>query len=134
MTLPVTISAGVNDTFVVTCSTDLSSPETFTIPPGTYNTIFDLSDAVNLAQGTTNPITAILSPSVSTFSPPVLRFYEVTPGLFNNADTITEGNGGAAAIGFTGTVPFTGGTGGATGATQGSGVVHIETVVPKAGA
>jgi hypothetical protein len=119
----------------VTCSTDSSSPETFTIPPGTYNTISELSDAVNLATGTTSDnITTVLNPSVATFSPPVLRFDEVTAGLFNNADTITEGNGGAAAIGFIGTVPFTGGTGGATGSTQGSGVIYIETVVPKAGA
>ena len=95
---PVVITSGVNDQFVYTpISTGI--PDTFTIPPGTYgheSTFFAaLSSAVD---SMSNPITDYLFVAISAG---FVQFSSMTVGTGDNGDTITEGNGGAAAMGFT---------------------------------
>lgn len=107
---PVTITTGVNDTFVFTpASTGI--PDTFTISPGTYSDASAIVVAMSLAvngssvyfgnvgapnQGASDPLNFILQPG----------YY----GYAFNGSTVTEGNGGAAAMGITSTMTFEGGS------------------------
>ena len=99
-TLPLTITHAVNDTFVLHSANDPNSPDTFTIAPGVYTTIAALVAAVAAATSTATgnaPLSTYVNVS-STGGKIVLT--EIVRGTVGNADEITEGDGGAAAIGF----------------------------------
>jgi hypothetical protein len=108
--LPLTITTGTNDTFVLTSDNDPNSPDTFTIAPGTYSTIGALETAVANAESTADE--SPLSTYVTvTETGGKLVLTEKTRGTTGNDDTITDGNDGATAIGFT-SPDFSGGTAG----------------------
>ena len=99
-TLPLTITLATNDTFVFTGALDPNTPDTFTIAPGTYTTLAELVTAVAGALSTADA--APFSTYVEVFSTGgKIVFTEKVYGTTGNGDTITAGDGGAAAIGFT---------------------------------
>lgn len=101
-TLPLTIVAATNDTFILTSTNDPNSPDTFTIAPGVYTTIAELVTAVSEATSTASPNLPFSTYVNVSHVTTKVKFTEVIRGTVGNADTITEGNAGAAAIGFTG--------------------------------
>lgn len=129
--IPLTIVATVNDTFVFTGAGGFGSPETFTMAPGVYATLNAITEAMAAATG------SVSGEAFSTLcglddSPGYIQLtVEVDIGLAGNDDTITEGDGGAAALGFTGNPDtFAGGSGGATGSTMGTGVLYLQVATP----
>lgn len=110
-TLPLTIITGTNDTFIFTSDNDPNSPDTFAIPAGDYTTIAELAAAVSKAVSTADE--SLFSKYVTVTAPATeLVLTEKTRGDVGNSDTISEGNGGAAAVGFNVTSDFAGGTAG----------------------
>jgi len=101
-TLPLTVVAASNDTFIYTSSYDPNSPDTFTIAPGVYTTIAELVAAVAAAQSTVTPFLPFSTYVNVTETGGSIVFTSVIRGTSGNSDTITEGDGGAAAIGFSG--------------------------------
>lgn len=97
-TLPVTIS-GSNDTFHLTVG---ANPiEAFTIPSGTYTTLAALALAVEAAAGTLNDTLNDYCYVTSSVQTGELTFTMAsTAGPLLVGSTLTEGNGGLAAIGF----------------------------------
>jgi len=101
-TLPLTITLATNDTFILTSGYDVNSPDTFTIAPGVYTTIGELAAAVSAAESTVSPHLPFSKYVNVTVASTKLVFTDVIRGTSGNSDTITEGNGGGAAIGFSG--------------------------------
>jgi hypothetical protein len=130
-TLPLTIVTGVNDTFIFTGDGGGGSPETFTMAPGVNADLSTLEATVAAALGSVSgePFSTYVTP---TDNGTELIFTMVgNNGVSDNGNTITEGNGGAAAIGFTGNPDtFAGGFGGDPGSTQGAGVLYLVTSTP----
>jgi hypothetical protein len=96
-TLPLTIVAATNDTLVYTPSST-SVADTFTIAPGIYTTLAALAAAVaasigSLAGERFDTLCHVTHPSTK------LVFTEIIHNA--NGSTITDGDGGAAALGFT---------------------------------
>lgn len=128
---PVTITESVNDQFIWTSVNDGASPETFTIVPGVYD-VDEMVAAINNAVGTTTPTFQSLTLTVNDpFAAGTVFIADNVPGTSGNGDTITEGNGGAAAMGFT-SLPATlgGGEGGNPGSTQGHATLYLLTATP----
>lgn len=99
--LPVTISTGVNDTFVFTGP---DGAEVFTMAPGAYTTLPALSLAAMDATGT-NPSSGDSETFgsrcyVTGATNSTLAVTMNATNLSGAGNTITEGNGGAAALGF----------------------------------
>jgi len=95
-TFPLTFS-GANDKFVYTpIATGI--PETFTIPHDEY---LGLAGLLGAMEGALNGSQEFGSFMVITENGSVITATSANPGPGNNGDTITEGNGGAAALGFT---------------------------------
>jgi hypothetical protein len=99
-TLPLTIVHATNDEFIFTSVNDPHSPDTFVIAPGTYTTIGELVAAVSAATSTASGNLPFSTYVVVSETGGKLVFTEVVRGTNGNSDTITEGNGGAAAMGF----------------------------------
>lgn len=98
--VPLTIVGGAN-TFVFTGDGGLGTPETFTIAPGTYATLAAIAAAVMAAPGTISDTFG--DHVIVTDDGTELVFTMTTVGLpafAQTGNTITEGNGGAAAIGI----------------------------------
>lgn len=132
-TLPVTIVVGVNDTFIFTGAGapggGFGTPETFTIPSGTYTTLADLETAVSAAVG--ESAEAFSTIVTVTDDGTELVFTMVTLGAGQNNNSINEGNGGAAAIGIVDPpVIFGGAVGGDPGSTVGSAILHLTIATP----
>lgn len=103
-TLPTTIITGTNDTFML-------NAETFTLAAGVLTTEADAIAAMGAALGSTSgeAFSTLVTPSDSGGS---ILATAVLPGPIHNGATITEGNGAAAVLGFTGNPDtFVGGTG-----------------------
>jgi len=133
VTLPLTVTAGVNDSFVFTGSGGLGTPETFTVAPGTYTNISALIAAVNNSTGSGEPFSTY-DISISLFQGVIFMISEVN-GPSNNGNTITAGvNDISAALGFT-TPPFTfaGGTdpGSPSGSTTGTALLCLMVSPPS---
>lgn len=118
--LPLAIVTGVNDEFVFT-SDELTGgdPDTFTIAAGVYATLGDLLTAVAAATDSDANVFGSWIRVQMLFEGDVgyLNFTELNTGAAYNGDTITEGNGGAAAIGYVSN-PNTFGAGGSTNGLQ----------------
>lgn len=129
-TLPLTIVLATNDTFIFTPTSGGGTPETFTIAPGVYTTIAECVAAMAAAVGTSvDTFGQYVTPSVD--STKILLTNIVDSGIAGNGDTITEGDGGAAALGFTANPDtFANGTGGDPGSTQGAGILYLVTATP----
>lgn len=100
-TLPLTITEGSNDTFVFTGQGGGGSPETFTMTNGaTATTLAELEAIVGAASGTDSDT---FSDYVTTTDNGTnLVFTMVGDGAdADNGNTITEGDGGAVAVGVT---------------------------------
>lgn len=130
-TIPLTIVTSVNDTFIFTGASGGGSPETFTMAPGVYATLNAILVAMAAATGSVSGEHFSTLCSIDD-SPNYLQLtVEVDTGIVGNGDTITEGNGGAAALGFTGNPDtFAGGTGGNPGSTLGAGILYLVTATP----
>jgi hypothetical protein len=102
ITLPVTITSGTNDQFVYTpISTGV--PDTFTVAGGTYATLSLLAAVYgNALDSSSTPFGDIAN--VSTSNP--TNFVEAIVGSAFNGDTISEGNGALALLGFSNTIAF----------------------------
>jgi hypothetical protein len=99
-TLPLTIVASVNDTFVFTGDGGGGSPETFTLAPGVYTTIAEVVTAMGAALGeSTEAFSTLVTPSNDSGSILLTMVSGTTGG---NGNTLSGGDGGAAALGFTG--------------------------------
>ena len=100
-TLPLTIVGATNDTFVFTGGGGGGSPETFTIAPGVYTTLAALAVAVAAATGSVSG--EAFSTLVTVTHPSTVLVFTMagTAGGHDNGNTLTEGDGGAAAIGIT---------------------------------
>lgn len=96
--VPLTIT-GANDTFVYTSDGGQGTPETFRIASGTYATLADIDAAVMAATGTHSDVFGDYV--TVTDDGTELIFTTVAYGNAQNGNTITEGNGGGAAIGVT---------------------------------
>ncbi len=110
-TLPLTIIAATNDTFVIISNAPAPATETFTIPSGIYTTIAQTIAAMAAATGDDSGerFDTRITPSNSSGSI-LLTTGAHTGGVYA---LIQEGNGGAAALGFTGNPDvFMGGNGG----------------------
>ena len=121
---PVVITEGVNDTFVYTSASDPNSPDTFTIAPGSYAD----NDALATAVGAATGAETTMSTYADVYNDRGTLAMQEPPewGSQGNVDTITEGNGGAAAIGFTANPDtFAGGTGGDCGLDAGQGILYL---------
>jgi len=128
-TLPLVITPGVNDTFILNCTFDSSSPETFTIPPGTYTTVADVATAMEAATGTVTSTFLVYFGALDNGG--VVGIFEQNGSSLNATDTLVEGNGGLAALGFTDNpTHIVGGAGGNPGSTIGNGYVYLVTSVP----
>ena len=136
--MPLTVVTGVNDTFNYTPGGPGGTPETFTVAAGVYSTLADVETAVLAATG------SVSSEAFSTYASVYdngggflyvqLHGTDNDAGLAGNASTITAGSTDiSAALGFSSPQAFEGGLGGATGATQGSGVLYIVTATPNTG-
>jgi hypothetical protein len=104
LSLPLTIVSSVNDTFVYTGTGGAGSPETFTVAPGVYSTTSEAIAAFAAAIGAAHGEAFSTLATVTLFSDDyqALTLTMVAPGPSQNGNTITEGNGGAAAFGLTG--------------------------------
>lgn len=129
-TLPLTIILATNDTFIFTPTAGGGTPETFTIAPGVYTTIAEAVAAMAAATGSAaDTFGQYVTPSDSSGS--ILLTNIVDSGIAGNGDTITEGDGGAAALGFTANPDtFASGTGGDPGSTQGAAILYLVTATP----
>ena len=99
-TLPLTVVAATNDTFILHSANDPNSPDTFTIAPGVYTTLAELETAISAATSTVSPNLPLSTYMNVSATGGKIVFTEVVRGTVGNADTVTEGDGGAAAIGF----------------------------------
>jgi hypothetical protein len=102
--LPLVISTGVNDTFVYTpASTGV--PETFTMAPGTLtlmpNVISTMGAAIGSAHGESFGAAAGGLSLNWTATNQIEVSFTSSYSTVHNGDKISEGNGGAAALGFT---------------------------------
>lgn len=133
LTLPLTVVTGVNDTFVYT--NGLSTAETFTVSAGTYNRMVDLEAALNFATGTTTSTfdsIAEVYDNGNTWLYVQLFGVDGDVGAQGNSSTITPGPTDITAqIGFANPQTFEGGSGGASGSTQGSFDIYLLTVTPS---
>jgi hypothetical protein len=104
-TLPLTIALGVNDQFVW-------DGETFVIAPAVYTTLADLETAVEAAlTGGSTPFSLNIAVTDDGTNLVFTGNGNLAPPTVLNGVTITEGNGGAAAIGVTSPPDtFSGGT------------------------
>ncbi len=110
-TLPLTIVVATNDTFVIVGNAPAPASETFTVAPGVYTTIAQTIAAMAAATGDDSGerFDTRITPSNSSGS--ILLTTAATEGSLYAQ--VIEGNGGAAALGFTGNPDlFTGGYGG----------------------
>jgi hypothetical protein len=111
VSLPLTITTGVNDTFIYTpISTGI--PETFTVNPGTYNTISDVAGAMQNADGTIGG--DIFADYVQIDKAgSALSIFSLAADASQNGDTITTGPTDALAdFGFTSPAILDGGVDG----------------------
>jgi hypothetical protein len=95
---PLTIVATVNDTFVYTPAAT-GIPETFTMAPTVG--IADLAGLEAVVAAATGTDSDTFADYVTTTDSGSNLVFNALNGLPSNGDTITEGNGGAAAIGVT---------------------------------
>lgn len=129
--LPVTIVTGVNDTFVLTGEGGAGSPETFTMANGaTATTLADLETIAEAATG------SVSSEPFSTYvtvtdngTNLVFSMVAGGPALGQNGNTITEGDGGAAALGIDSPpASFSGGAGPILEVTFGTPIAGLGTI------
>jgi hypothetical protein len=109
--LPVTVVTGVNDTFRFTGGGGLGAPETFTIQAGTFSTMAQLENAIATSVGTSAEQFSTRC-EVTDDGTDILLIMEGEAGAADNGNTISEGNGAAALIGFSSTTAFAGGLSG----------------------
>lgn len=126
-TLPLTLT-NANNTFVFTSTdNDPNTPDTFTIAPGVYTTLAQLAAAVSAADSTAATSFPFSNYVNVTTAANKLVFTQVVKGTNGNGDTIGAGNGGAAAIGFSQSLPaaFASGTvGTAVSMAEGLGIIQ----------
>jgi len=118
-TIPLTVVAGVNDTFIHTpIATGI--PNTLTIAPGTYNSLQELQVALTTATGTVEGFNAIFYTYLFGWDQEnmgSLYVYARATGTANNGDTLTSGPTDVLAeLGFTSPVTLSGGQVGQVGA------------------
>lgn len=129
--LPLTIVAAVNDTFIFTGGGGGGSPETFTIAPGTYTTVAALAAAMAAATGSLSDTFGQYVTAAPDLAGTKILLTMVVAGPGGNGNTITEGDGGAAACGFTANPDtFINGSGGDPGSSQGAAILYLVTATP----
>jgi hypothetical protein len=123
-----TVVTGVNDEFVFT-PIFTGVPETFTIAPGNYPSAAAIEAAMGAALGLAAE--AFSTHCTVNDASGTILLDKVAPGVGSNGDTLSAGaNDVAAALGFTSTGTFSGGTGGDPGSSVGSGVLYLVTATP----
>lgn len=101
VTLPLTIVEGVNDQFVYTSTINTGgAPDIFTMTPGTCVTMADVVGQIDNAMDSSS-VTFDTYADAFDAGGGFIGMQVPINGAGYNGDTITEGNGGAAAFGFT---------------------------------
>lgn len=107
-TLPLTITTGVNDQFKFQGSSNDDILETFTIAAGTYTSLESLEAQIAASTGSIESETFDSYCDVGDNGTNI-SIVAVASLAADNGDTLSEGNGALAALGFTGTATFSGG-------------------------
>lgn len=98
--VPLVVETGVNDTFYLALDGGQGSPELFTMAPGTYSTLAAIDAAVMAATGTDSDTFGNYVVVTDNGTNLVFTMVGTLPAAGQTGNTITEGNGGAAAIGI----------------------------------